>query len=117
MRTSAARFIARPAPRRLPAPPLASHAWELTGAGVSTARRLEIDVRRTPQGLEVSCSCRPAPEGLEVEVCAGEERRVQPVPADGRVAIGGLPPDCRHVNVVVRGGGLPAMAFLKLPVD
>lgn len=117
MATSAARLIACPVQRPRPAPPQPSHDLEFMRVGRSTARRFEMEVRRTPTGVEVECSCGPAPEGLEVEVRAGDERRAQPVPADGRLVLGGLPTDCRHVNVVVRGGGLPAIAFLKLPID
>lgn len=83
----------------------------------SSVRRFELRLRRSFRGIELDCLCLPAPEGLEIEVCAGEERLLRRVPPNGRVTLGGLPRGCKHANVFVRGGGLPSLAFFKLPVS
>lgn len=117
MATSLARYDLHPVgpqPQSFPGP---SQVLELRRGDSAEPRRFELLARRAPEGVELVCFLLPAPPGLEVEVSAGDVRLVRRVPADGRLTIDGLPSECQHLKVVVRGGGLPALAFLKLPVE
>ena len=91
-------------------------ALELQLGETAHARRLGFRLRRRPEGIELSGTCLPAPDGIEVAICAGAERACVAVAPDGSFRILGLP-DCANANVFVRGGGLPALAFFKLAVE
>ena len=78
---------------------------------------LEFDVRRSADGLlSVRGTCAPAGTYEEVEVCAGFERSVAKVDARGVFSSPGLACVASHVKVTLRGGPLPPIVFMRVPV-
>ncbi len=81
------------------------------------SQRLELDVRRSADGLlTVRGTCAPAGTYEEVEVCAGFERSVAKVDAKGVFSSLGLLSAASHVKVTLRGGPLPPIVFTRVPV-
>lgn len=82
----------------------------------SVMRRLELAFERDGSGLALAGRCWPPWPGAEIEVLAGSTRIAALLHADGTFRVAGLFGGARHVNVVLRGDGSPAIALLKLPV-
>jgi hypothetical protein len=82
----------------------------------ASTRHVDLLLRRTPTGVDVTGQCLPAPAGARVEITAGRQKKKVPMSEGGEFVVRQLPATARTLTLKLVASDDAALTLSKVPL-